>query len=439
MLSTRNKIILVDDNKDHLNSLSDAFFNQKISCLPIVYDVMHDDPMSGIRIAFFDINLLNSSNESIILATILGTLPKYISEDNGPFALIFWTDKKDLIPKIKEHIKERGGEKFPKPFIVDCIDKDEFYGEGNEENLILKLNEVFKEPTLNIMVDYENVVGKAVNKTVNQFFEIIPSNDDWGENVNYKENFEKIFSSIASSTLGFNHAKENPDKAIYSALTENVKHHVEHSKNKGYWKDALTSLANVPEAKKIEFVEGFNYSILNNLLHIEINNGLFCNSDRGVLIKLKKVFLRKHKTNFTAFYSSMLKFSSVKANKQSEYDKELKKSISQSRLICIEISAGCDHSQKINRINTYLVGFIAPKLAKVLKPSNPLPAKTFRSISFMEDKKEMQLWLNLNYSIELDKKDKNIEKIEFKLKSEIVNQIGNRYANHLSRIGITSF
>lgn len=437
MLNTRNKIILIDDNQEHLDSLSSAFFNNKIGCLPILYEALYDAPMSGIRIAFFDVNLLNSGNEGQILATILDTLPKYISKDNGPFALIFWTDKSGLIPTIKEYINDRGDENYPRPFLVDCIDKDEFYGEDNSEDLLNKLNLILQEPTLNVMVDYENVVDNAVTKTVNQFFEIIPSNDNWGENTNYKENFEKIFSRIASSTLGFVHAKENPDKAIYSALTENLKHHVEHYKNNGYWKTELTSLASVTEAKDIEFVEDFNYSLLNNLLHIENNLSSFSKSDRGVLIKLNRNFLRRHKISFADFYNSMIKFSGVKANKQAEKDKELRKNIKESRLICIEISAGCDHSQKINRVNTYLLGIITPKLKS--KISNPLPAKTFRSISFIENEKEMQLWLNLNYSIELKEKDPNIEKIEFRLKSEIINQIGNRYANHISRIGITSF
>ena len=438
MLNTRNKIILVDNRRDHLDDLSSAFFDEGISCLPMVYEAMYNKPLNDVRLAFFDINLLDSNNENQIISTIVETLPKYISINNGPFALIFWTDKKDLIPQIKEYIKDRVVTDIPKPFIIDCIDKDVCY--GNPEELHKKMSEIFHEPTLNVIVDYENVVSNAVTKTVNQFFDIIPSNDDWGDNSNYKENFEKIFSRIASSTLGFMHAKENPDKAIYTALTENLKHYIEHSENNENWKGVLTSLAAVSEAKEIEFVKDFNYSILNNLLHIENNTSVLTHSDRGAVIKLKKSFLKKHNTNFPKFYSSMIKFSSVKASKQAEAGTDLKKNISQSKLICVEISAGCDHSQKMNRVNTYLLGFIAPKLdSKVLKYSNPLPAKTFRSISFMDGKNEMQLWLNLNYSIELDERDLNIGNLEFKLKSELINQIGNRYANHISRIGITSF
>lgn len=439
MLSTRNKIILVDDNKDHLNSLSDALFNQKISCLPIVYDVMYDDPMSGIRLAFFDINLLNSSNESQILATILETLPKYISNDNGPFALIFWTDKKDLIPKIKLHINERGGANFPRPFIVDCIDKDEFYGEDKAEDLINKLNEIFQEPTLNIMVDYENVVNDSVINTINQFFEIIPSNDNWGENTNYIDNFEKVFSRIASSALGFKHAQKNPDKAVYYALTGTLKYYIEHHDNKGYWGNTLNSLKNANKLNDIGIVNNFNYSRLNNLLHITPNISQLEKDERGVVISLKKVFLRKFQFDFTKFYSSMIKFS-YKASKEAEALKEIKKIINNSQLICIEISASCDYSQKSSRINNYILGFITPKLdSKILTLSNGLPAKSYHLINYMEDKVEKVIWLNLNYVIGCNPKDPNLGDIKFKLKSELVNQIGNRYANHISRIGITSF
>ena len=52
---------------------------------------------------------------------------------------------------------------------------------------------------------------------------------------------------------------------------------------------------------------------------------------------------------------------------------------------------------------------------------------------------EFNIWINFNYVISEFSKNKKFGNPLFIFKKEIMDMIGNRYANHISRIGITSF
>ncbi|WP_369049075.1 hypothetical protein [Tenacibaculum sp. UWU-22] len=433
MLNTINKIILVDNREDHLNTLSEVFFNENIGCLPIIYESTYDKPLVGVRLAFFDINLLDLGSESQIIATVVDAIPKYISTDNGPYALIFWTDKKTLIPKIKKYINERKID-VPKPIMIDCIDKDVFYDDATE--LLNKLKQIFADKTLNVLIDFENVVTNAASKTVNQFFEIIPSNDKWGSSKDYVGNFEKIFSSLAESSSGFHSAKANPDKAVYSTLNEALKFHIENSTNTNSWKNILTSLNNAKKPNKISKVARFNYFQLNNLIHIENEISSLNKDDRGVVIELDKSYLKNYGLTFRKFYDAMIKF-----KKRYKESTKILRLIHSSKLVCIEISASCDHSQRSNRINKYIFGIITRKMKSkdYEHNNNSIPANSVCVLNYLDNKEEKQIWVNYNYVVGLNTSDENLGRILFRLKGEMINQIGNRYANHVSRIGITSF
>lgn len=428
MLSERNKIILVDNNPDHLNALSSALFESKISCLPIQYDTFYDDPMCGIRLAFFDINLLDSITEEQMLATIVDAIPKYISAQNGPYGLVFWTNKKELIDRIKDFINERKLN-VPPPFFIDVIDKDEFI--AAPPRLLDKIKKVLDSPIFNVLIDYEELVLECAQLTINQYFNIIPSKDLWGESDSYIKNFGKTFSCIASKVLGFNHAKDNPDKAISHVLTETLRHHIEHHPKRNNWKKILKPLEEANRHEELIFPNGFRVGSLNTLFHIDLTNDDFFH--RGAVIDIDKNILRREfGINFKDFSELIVS----KKIKEGVNDNNFNR---QSKLIAIEISAYCDFSQQNNRLNKYVFGVLTSKVTEK-NSSRKKGDYAFHVGKFEISRQETDIFLNLNYVVNYSKNLKGFfKKTLFTLKPEIVNQIGNRYANHVSRIGITSF
>lgn len=115
-----------------------------------------------------------------------------------------------------------------------------------------------------------------------------------------------------------------------------------------------------------------------------------------------------------------------------------------------ELSAACDYSQNKDRVNKYILGYSIPekailkcvddnkkKIRSMLKPKHE--ACYVIDSSFDINNSDVYLAYSLNHVITVDPID--IEKLTycFTLKKEMMDLIGNKYSNHVSRIGITAF
>ncbi len=148
MFEFQNRIIIVDNEESELDSLGKTFLKNGLGCKTFNYNEYIAQPLSNVRIAFFDINLMNKSvdltsndieelvksNSSVLndLATAIGL---YISQDNGPYALVFWTSNPKLKDAFIHYIQDsrRGFSSLPSPFYIDCLDKIEL---SNNEGLL---------------------------------------------------------------------------------------------------------------------------------------------------------------------------------------------------------------------------------------------------------------------------------------------------------------
>ena len=108
-------------------------------------------------------------------------------------------------------------------------------------------------------------------------------------------------------------------------------------------------------------------------------------------------------------------------------------------MIVLEISAACDYSQKKERLESYLFGFLikhenSNKYFK--KKKSIIPESSLRAITYFceTDRVNKDLWVNFNFvssSIEAEP--------IFKIKSDLVTKLGSLRSNHVARIGITEF
>ena len=111
-------------------------------------------------------------------------------------------------------------------------------------------------------------------------------------------------------------------------------------------------------------------------------------------------------------------------------------------LVALEYSAACDYSNDKKRTHCYMLGAIIPieealKLGKV-KLGDAIYQVPFK---FIYKNKESVIFLHFNYSISEEKTCpvRLLGNRLFSLKSEVMNMISDSHANHVSRIGITSF
>jgi hypothetical protein len=443
MFNHQNKVIIVDNREDHLTTLSKPFYENGIGCKTYRYDANYNAPLTGIRIAFFDINLSEltspESKKQQIYATLTDAIRLYISNQNGPFALIFWTSNKDLIDGFKAYVQERE-ENMPSPFILSHIDKDEFLETG--QNLTEKVFELLNNETISLLYDFENQAFEAASKTISEVFKIIPRNDSWGNSIDFKANFDKVFSKIAESTFGFDHAKKNPTKAVYSALIPIMNYYLSYFSSPRIWDENLKSLNEAVTSGDLTYPEGFDFRLLNCVFHLEEAPD-YSKEARGVVLKYLLEsplshqyaggeYFRALEERAKRFFDLFIQFNTAETN--TAYRDNVRAS---SEFIFLEISAACDYSQNKSRVNKYMLGLITPIVPQELMKNKSeaillLPEMYYKG-------QACQIRLNLNFVYGFEPEDEKLGVSLFKMKGGILDKIASAYAGHVSRIGITSF
>lgn len=443
MFKQQSKIIAVDNNPDHLTLLTDKFHKNGIGCLPILYDQLNPplNKYSNIRLAFFDINLRDITNENEIYNDLANALNDYIDTDNGPFALIFWTQNRDIINNVINYIAERRPE-TPRPYLINFIDKDQFLT-ALDDSLERALTDLLSSPTLELLLEFEDNSQNAASLAINKIYKLIPIDDQWGSYEIFTDNFRKIFSKIAIGSYGFSHAKENPDRAIYAALLPLISDNLINSaENK--WKSFLIELSQRDDENEIEYPLGFEACKLNSTFHID--NIIDDRKDRrGTVLLYKHLpvysnnqfdYIRNMYVECKRLFSMFIDFNQTHVDSNS---RELIRS--NSKFVAIEISSACDSSQNKPRNHNYVLGLLVPyeniNIFKFDKIADAVLYKEIPEISYNNVK--YKLFIHLNHTLSDFEINEKIGEPLFVFKKEIVDLIGNRYANHVSRIGITTF
>lgn len=450
MFKVKNKIIIVDDRQDELDTLSRAFLDNGIGCRPLLYDNAYFEPLSNIRIAFFDLNIgekkVDDSGKtpeeveklnSGVYNDLAVAINQYIAKDNGPFALIFWTKNKKIIDGFINYMQnpERGFSESPFPIVIDCIDKDEFINANNENNLPQKLLEVLNLEEIKFLFNFETKANEAAENTINKLYEIIPKDKKWGENKFFFDNLGKILSKIAASTLGFEYSKENPNKAVYEGLLPILNSELINSDSEVNWEVILAPLY----SGKIISPDDIIQRKVNSVFHIEpfdLDKG-----KRGSVIELDKFDNRVLESlniyDLNEWFDKLFPF---KTNGKGLIKKRFIRRYS--KLIAIELSAACDYSNQKPRINKYVLGFLTPcfDTKNDIASSQRIESSYhLGGCDFHIEEYNFQIWLNLNFVFGVRSDDPRLGESLFIMKKEIMDMLGNKYASHVSRIGITSF
>ena len=445
MIEKQNKIIIIDNEPTELTRLSNVFLNIGVGCRSILYDIEYEDePFTNVRLAFFDINLTLGkevlSGEDIdeilernspVFNDLANAINQYISIENGPYALIFWTKNVVLIDAFIQYVTVRNLE-IAKPIFIGNIDKTSI-SQKNPEHLIEHVLELINSnETIKFLFDIEENCRKSAAKAINKLFSIVPKDLTFGENTIFTAHLDLVLSKIAASTLGYEHAKENKQKAIYEGLLPLINYNFINSEEGLNWDEIAKKLN---ETNKIVINDQITNQ-LNSLYHLEeyISQA---KDFRGALIKIDKENVAHLKTlNIDEFDEWCSRFLAIKDTKKATV-------LSNSELIAIEISAACDFSNKKSRINKYILGVATKNLNQ--DPGKDLNLKIrpetcyhLGGCAFYHDDNNYNLFLNLNYVFSSHKEAEILGDIKFLLKKEIMDMLGNKYASHVSRIGITT-
>ncbi len=226
MLEENNSIIIVDDNPDDVEKIASIFLNYGIGCRTFVYDSVEgiDKPLENVKLAFFDICLATSGNDTEQIAILCDALKSYVSLNNKAFVLVFWTSKPEFIKSLKAYINDREENSVPKPIAIKCIDKNDFI--GKQEALIQTLSDLMSDSIVRCLFSFESELKNAANQSLYDVLKFIEFPDCWGDNKQYINNIKEVFAKIATETFGAQRGKQNPDLAIKEAFAPLFHHYL---------------------------------------------------------------------------------------------------------------------------------------------------------------------------------------------------------------------
>lgn len=454
-----DKILIVDNEQSQIDELAQVFKDDfSIEPKTHLYEQssIPDVKFSNIKIAFFDLHLTPQSfnfasdavrnwekdtNLVIIFNTLAVAIQDLIDNCCYPYVLIFWTSHNEFIDGFKDFMTKRQANypDFPFPISIDCLDKNKFSSSNKRKQILVdKLQKTFFYGISTL----EEIVFKEIENLKIKLIDLAEESKEivWAQGSNPMQLF---LQNLTVQTFGKEVSKSHPSKALTESLIPILSHDiVKAAEVEKIWDKFL----NMDEFDSSLPFSQVTKAKLNNIMHIDNNPNTF--SDRGTVWLLKNSscdydFFKNSFNNITCE-----KFTSLCLQQNLNADEKLKVSV-----ILVEISAACDYSNNKPRGNKYIMGVKIPKsIYGNGKKFKSLPESIFKlnCAEFYELKYEpnitdyiteetFYIFLNLNFTVTLNDKDEKQLIHLFTFKKEMMDFIGNRYANHVSRIGVTSF
>lgn len=429
MFNDNNSIIVVDNNSEDLASIAHVFNTHGIGCRTIECDgfELPQVPLKGVKIAFFDINFTDAGDDTAIMSALRSVMKSTISNDNGPFALVFWTTKPQMVESYKEFVnRDDTYKELPRPVVISTLDKSQFMAQP--ELLHDSIEQICSSPLTKCLLSFREELQTASDDCLLKITSLIDVDEPWGETTKYEKRFKEIFAKISITTLGMQTGRTSPDLAIKESLAPVFSYNLCNN-GSNVWKEYLHL-----EDKDENVLRGIDIKsiapYLNTYFHIEpIVTDTFA---RGVVRKMNNdEELFKNMTEFDIETWVEKRFLKNKYPLSKEY-----------YLIAIEYSAACDYANNKPRLHKFILGLLcaeddAANIAKK-KIADNIFCLGF-SFIYNSEKCSMVFDLNSSFNEEQGEVFKLLGEPLFKLKHEMMNVITSAHAIHESRLGFSCF
>lgn len=428
MKKSEYPIAVIDEQEDQLKELQDAFRRVGKHCTTIQYNPSYrEEPFSGIELLFLDVNLSPGAgrDDNALYSVLEDAIKTYIDADNGPYVLIFWTTRPELVDGFKSFVsRDKTSQVYKhRPIYMDTLPKDVFTVEPEKS-----LKKILNKPIVKLVFSLHRHLQEASTEAFKELVGCIPLSEKWGDDSDYLKAFKDVFTKIAVSSVGKYNAVSIPDKAIYEVVGSEILHHLVKNASKE-WKSFLK--IDETKAKDVEklLYNDWQYN-LNTVFHVEV--GHLGKVDRGAVLTGKN-------KDFENLLGKKLK-EWYKEEFQWQIDTKDKYKIIP---VAVEISPSCDYAQGNPRLYKYILGVC---WVSESQPSNNIEknktapfdnkSRHLNLLTFFINEKYYKIALSFNYVVGLKFEVATQFKLLFNLRNELVTQISSSVSNYCSRIGL---
>lgn len=423
------KVVAVDDDPAELARITGSLRELGIGC--IAYNYPTDIPpeafaFASVRVIFMDINLIggtSSGNDPNVFAAPISLVDRIISPENGPYALITWSDT-NLHSRLLQRIDVAHELAAKQPFYSCGLSKAEYA--GDPEKLRSEVQKIFGGiPSFGALLDWERRVARAGDSVLADIYR--HSQGFAGQSP--AEKLDHMLSRLAVAAFGTTHADTHRFEAVNEALLQimgdalNAQFAI--AEGAEIWDGAVTKCSDNTQLSPSAS------AALNSAVLIEVHEGIQPYR-RGAILKLPDGWLKPQ----TFAY----RFGATPGELQTHLLKQADDASLQ--WVLIQAQAACDFNQPKKAPIPYFLGaVVAPSSLNGKK----LPQSVFVTPMFAPagglsaDRFKLGIIHGSPHYLTLAALKRNRFTVLGRLKDQLVGAISHQHHQHGSRPGFLQF
>ena len=424
----RPRVVIIDDNRIHLDALASGLHQRSLSCLPIFFpdELSHLGRCPNLRVLFADLHLIeggNSSDNTIHFNT-LGSLIQDTIKPLGPYFVVLWTMYPDEADELLRHL-ERELEGVATPFEVAALDKSVYYSADDvldNDRLVKDIAGLSKKsPQLSALLNWEDRVLGAAGDTVVSVLELAKREQDREAR---KLNVSKLLYRLAAAAVGEQHVETGRFRAVNEALLPVLADRLaflESGPEDTVWENAFDPRVHNQNLSHEEV------SKLNRMVHIAPPSDISAGNERGAVVKLPERFRgSQFKQQFTFGEEELARAEFFCRASQ----------MSQCRWLLVQAQPACDYA--LNRPGT-LPFYLGHELPAEIEGNSRPRESLWRSPRYEYDGVERLLHVSARFPVSISGNEAMGMKLVYRLREQLLESLIHHLHSYGSRLGIISF
>lgn len=428
------RVAIVDDKIEEVRKLQNILAKRGVPYIFYDYnDISNEEiyKVDSIRLLFLDIRLQSGTTDYKNIFTVLAsTVEKIVPRENGPYAIILWTNEFYLKEKIINYLNRNlDDSETTKPLYIGAIDKQLFLKKplDNLENELIKCYE--SQNMLSFLMEVENNVMTVPVNVVKKISYSFVQN---GNNEELKELFLRFARTETCDS------PKNATKIVLRLLSDLIRDQYMEITSNDTMVDKLSELWQVDftDDQELPKANAEQSAIINTVLNVNTHSE---STDRvpGKVYRQtdEKIGIDKDTLAKSTFMNN------------GSFNPSYKKTPISTELetIEIDITPSCDYAQGKNHMLRTLYGYIVyineTVDEAICKKIDKIKAEVFKEYVYVSpifkiNERICLLLLNTKM-MALEKKNFSEGLVYlFRLNDEITNEIRKKTGEIISRIGI---
>ena len=425
---TPPRVVVIDDNRIHLDALASGLHHHGLSCLPIHFpdELSHLGPCPNLRVLFADLHLIEGGNGSsnTIHFNALGSLLQDTIKPLGPYFVVLWTQYPDEANDLMRHL-ERELEGVATPFEVTALDKSLYYSTDDvldKDRLVEDIAGLSKKsPQFSALLNWEDRVLGAAGDTVVSVLELAKRELDKHAR---KLRVSKLLYRLATAAVGEQHVEASRFRAVNEALLPVLADRLsflESGAETTVWNDAFDPEFHNQDISPEEVAK------LNRMVHIASPSDGSSGNERGAVVKLPQQFTG---SRFHKEFTSGQKELAIREFFCRSFHH------TQSRWVLVQAQPACDYA--LNRPSTSPF-YLGLELPAQLEGTGRSWESLWRSPRYEYEGAERLLHVSARFPVSISSNEAIGMKPVYRLREQLVGNLTHHLHSYGSRVGIISF